>query len=179
MKIKDARSLSHTAQEALRLRVVGAIVAGMKQVEANPWHTIGERYPTGSEVEGKVKTITDFGAFVGLEEGIDGLIHISDMSWTRRIQHPSEVMRRGDTVDVVVLGIDKENRRISLGHQQGSQDPWPDLQLQYAVNTETLGTIVRLLDRGVIVNLPGEVEGFIPTYHLNKPDLSRPADAFA
>jgi small subunit ribosomal protein S1 len=89
------------------------------------------------------------------------------------------VMRRGDTVDVVVLGIDKENRRISLGHKQVSQDPWPDLQLQYAVNTETMGTIARLLDRGVIVNLPGEVEGFVPTYHLNKPDISRPSDAFA
>jgi small subunit ribosomal protein S1 len=155
------------------------ISLGLKQLEPDPWLTLDFKYPVGTKVSGKVRNLTTFGAFVEIEDGIDGLVHISDMSWTRRIQHPSEVMRRGDTVDVVVLGIDKENRRISLGHKQVSQDPWPDLQLQYAVNTETMGTIARLLDRGVIVNLPGEVEGFVPTYHLNKPDLTRPADAFA
>ncbi len=155
------------------------ISLGLKQLEPDPWLTLDFKYPIGTKVTGKVRNLTTFGAFVEIEDGIDGLVHISDMSWTRRIQHPSEVMKRGDTVDVVVLGIDKENRRISLGHKQVLADPWPDLQLQYAVNTETMGTIARLLDRGVIVNLPGEVEGFVPTYHLNKPDISRPSDAFA
>jgi small subunit ribosomal protein S1 len=155
------------------------ISLGLKQLDADPWLTLDLKYPVGTKVTGKVRNLTTFGAFVEIEDGIDGLVHISDMSWTRRIQHPSEVMKRGDVVDVVILGIDKENRRISLGHKQVMSDPWPDLQLQFAVNTETMGTIIRLLDRGVIVNLPGDIEGFVPTYHLNKPDISRPADAFA
>jgi small subunit ribosomal protein S1 len=155
------------------------ISLGLKQLEADPWLTLDLKYPVGTKVTGKVRNLTTFGAFVEIEDGIDGLVHISDMSWTRRIQHPSEVMKRGDVVDVVILGIDKENRRISLGHKQVKGDPWPELQLQYAVNTETMGTIARLLDRGVIVNLPGDIEGFVPTYHLNKPDISRPSDAFA
>ncbi len=155
------------------------ISLGLKQLDPDPWLTLDFKYPVGTRVSGKVRNLTTFGAFVEIEDGIDGLVHISDMSWTRRIQHPSEVMKRGDVVDVVILGIDKENRRISLGHKQVMGDPWPDLQLQYAVNTETMGTIARLLDRGAIVNLPGDVEGFVPTYHLNKPDISRPSDAFA
>jgi small subunit ribosomal protein S1 len=154
------------------------ISLGLKQLEPDPWLTLDFKYPVGTRVSGKVRNLTTFGAFVEIEDGIDGLVHISDMSWTRRIQHPSEVMKRGDVVDVVILGIDKENRRISLGHKQVMNDPWPDLQLQYAVNTETMGNIARLLDRGIIVNLPGDVEGFVPTYHLNKPDISRPSDAF-
>jgi small subunit ribosomal protein S1 len=155
------------------------ISLGLKQLEADPWLTLDFKYPGGTRVKGKVRNLTTFGAFVEIEDGIDGLVHISDMSWTKRIQHPSEVMKRGDLVDVVILGIDKENRRISLGHKQVKNDPWPDLQMQYAVNTETMGTIARLLDRGVIVNLPGDIEGFVPTYHLNKPDITKPADAFA
>jgi small subunit ribosomal protein S1 len=155
------------------------ISLGLKQLEPDPWLTLDFKYPVGTRVSGKVRNLTTFGAFVEIEDGIDGLVHISDMSWTRRIQHPSEVMKRGDQVDVVILGIDKENRRISLGHKQVKGDPWPELQMQYAVNTETMGVIARLLDRGVIVNLPSDVEGFVPTYHLNKPDISRPSDAFA
>jgi len=155
------------------------ISLGLKQLEPDPWLTLDFKYPIGTRVKGKVRNLTTFGAFVEIEDGIDGLVHISDMSWTKRIQHPSEVMKRGDLVDVVVLGIDKENRRISLGHKQVKNDPWPDLLLQYAVNTETMGTIARLLDRGVIVNLPGDIEGFVPTYHLNKPDITKPADAFS
>jgi small subunit ribosomal protein S1 len=154
------------------------ISLGLKQLDADPWLTLDLKYPIGTRVTGKVRNLTTFGAFVEIEDGIDGLVHISDMSWTRRIQHPSEVMKRGDVVDVVILGIDKENRRISLGHKQVMSDPWPDLLLQFSVNTETMGTIVRLLDRGAIVNLPGDVEGFVPTYHLNKSDISRPSDAF-
>lgn len=155
------------------------ISLGLKQLEPDPWLTLDFKYPLGTRVSGKVRNLTTFGAFVEIEDGIDGLVHISDMSWTRRIQHPSEVMKRGDAVDVVILGIDKENRRISLGHKQVKGDPWPELQLQFAINTEAMGSIARLLDRGVIVNLPGDVEGFVPTYHLDKPDITRPSDAFA
>jgi len=154
------------------------ISLGLKQLEADPWLTLDLKYPIGTRVKGKVRNLTTFGAFVEIEDGIDGLVHISDMSWTKRIQHPSEVMKRGDLVDVVILGIDKENRRISLGHKQVKSDPWPDLQMQYAVNTETMGTIARMLDRGAIVSLPGDIEGFVPTYHLNKPDITKPSDAF-
>lgn len=154
------------------------ISLGLKQLEPDPWETLDLKYPVGTKVSGKVRNLTTFGAFVEIEDGIDGLVHISDMSWTRRIQHPSEIMNRGDEIDVVVLGIDKENRRISLGHKQIKPDPWPELQMNFAVNTETVGAISRLLDRGVIVNLPGDVEGFVPANQLGKKDISRPADAF-
>jgi small subunit ribosomal protein S1 len=155
------------------------ISLGLKQLEPDPWDTLDLKYPVGTKVSGKVRNLTTFGAFVEIEDGIDGLVHISDMSWTRRIQHPSEIMNRGDEIDVVVLGIDKENRRISLGHKQVKPDPWPELQMNFAVNTETVGSISRLLDRGVIVNLPGEVEGFVPANQLGKKDIGRPADAFS
>jgi len=155
------------------------ISLGLKQLEPDPWETLDLRYPIGTRVSGKVRNLTTFGAFVEIEDGIDGLVHISDMSWTRRIQHPSEVMKKGDTIDIAILSIDKENRRISLGHKQVMQDPWPELEFQYAVNTETMGTIARLLDRGVIVNLPSDVEGFVPTNQLGKSDIKKPADAFS
>jgi len=155
------------------------ISLGLKQLEPDPWEMLDLKYPAGTKVSGKVRNLTTFGAFVEIEDGIDGLVHISDMSWTKRIQHPSEIMNRGDEVDVVILGIDKENRRISLGHKQVQPDPWPELQSQYSPGTETMGNISRLLDRGVIVDLPGEVEGFVPTNQLGKKDISRPAEAFA
>ncbi len=155
------------------------ISLGLKQLEPDPWETLDLKYPVGTKVSGKVRNLTTFGAFVEIEEGIDGLVHISDMSWTKRIQHPSEIMNRGDQVDVVILGIDKDNRRISLGHKQVKPDPWPELQMNYAVNTETIGVISRMLDRGVIVNLTGEVEGFVPSNQLGKQDMTRPADAFS
>lgn len=156
------------------------ISLGLKQLEPDPWETLDLRYPIGTQVAGKVRNLTTFGAFVEVEDGIDGLVHISDMSWTKRIQHPSEIMKKGDVVDVAILGIDKENRRISLGHKQVKSDPWPDLELQFAVNTETMGNIVRLLDRGVIVNLTaGDVEGFVPTNQLGKTDIKKPLEAFS
>ena len=154
------------------------ISLGLKQLIEDPWKTIDEKYPVGMKLKGKVRNLTTFGAFIELEEGIDGLIHISDMSWTKRIQHPSEIMKKGDQVDVVVLKIDKENRRISLGHKQLYDDPWPNLSKNYAVGSDVLGTVVRILDRGVIVELPGGVEGFVPTNQLGKDDLTKPEDAF-
>ncbi len=106
------------------------ISLGIKQMEPDPWTILDQRYPIGSKVTGKVRNLTTFGAFIELEEGIDGLVHISDMSWNRRIQHPSEVMKKGQTVDVVVLKIDRSNRRISLGYKQLFDDPWPSYSLE-------------------------------------------------
>ncbi len=154
------------------------ISLGLKQLVEDPWKTIDTKYPVSMKLKGRVRNLTTFGAFIELEEGIDGLIHISDMSWTKRIQHPSEVMKKGDTVDVVVLKIDKENRRISLGHKQLYDDPWPSLSKNYAVGADVLGLVIRILDRGVIVELPGNVEGFVPTNQLGKPDLTKPEEAF-
>jgi small subunit ribosomal protein S1 len=154
------------------------ISLGLKQLVEDPWKTIDTKYPVSMKLKGRVRNLTTFGAFIELEEGIDGLIHISDMSWTKRIQHPSEVMKKGDTVDVVVLKIDKENRRISLGHKQLYDDPWPNLSKNYAVGADVLGSVIRILDRGVIVELPGNVEGFVPTNQLGKPDLTKPEEAF-
>jgi small subunit ribosomal protein S1 len=154
------------------------ISLGIKQMEPDPWTILDQRYPIGSKVTGKVRNLTTFGAFIELEEGIDGLVHISDMSWNRRIQHPSEVMKKGQTVDVVVLKIDRSNRRISLGYKQLFDDPWPSYSMKYGIGAECVGAITRVLDRGVIVELGNEVEGFVATHELGIPDLARPADAF-
>jgi small subunit ribosomal protein S1 len=155
------------------------ISLGIKQMEPDPWEIIEQKYPVGKVVSGKVRNLTAFGAFIELEEGIDGLIHISDMSWTKRIQHPSELMRKGDKIDIKILRIDHENRRISLGLKQLTDDPWPELSKKYAPRTDCLGTIARIMDRGVTVELDGDVEGFVPTHQLGKPDLENPADAFS
>jgi small subunit ribosomal protein S1 len=154
------------------------ISLGIKQMEPDPWKTIEEKFPVGKVVEGIVRNLTAFGAFVELEEGIDGLVHISDMSWTKRIQHPSEVMKKGDKVEIKILKIDNENRRISLGFKQLSDDPWPAIAQKFAIGSECLGRIVKVLDRGVIVDLDGEVEGFVPAAQLGHKDLANPAAAF-
>jgi small subunit ribosomal protein S1 len=155
------------------------ISLGIKQLEPNPWEHIEEKYKVGSRTSGRVRNLTAFGAFLELEEGIDGLIHISDMSWTKRIQHPSELIKKGERVEVVVLSVDKENRRISLGLKQLHEDPWPELSRKFSVNKETTGKILRLLDRGVVVDLGNNVEGFVPTHHLGKTEITRPIEAFS
>ena len=154
------------------------ISLGLKQVEPDPWLTLDQKYPPGTRVRGKVRNLTNFGAFVELEEGIDGLVHVSDMSWTKRVAHPSEVLKKGDTVEVVVLSIDKEHRRISLGLKQVSDDPWPHLASEYPAGMELEGSINRLFDRGAIVDLGNGIEGFVPLSHLGLDDLKRPNDAF-
>ena len=139
------------------------ISLGMKQVEANPWHSIGDRYPVGSEVEGKVKTITDFGAFIGLEEGIDGLIHISDLSWTRHIKHPSELLKKGQKTRVVVLSLDPQKERISLGLKQLTPDPWEKAILdRYKVGQDETVKVTKVADFGAFVELEHGIEGLIP-----------------
>ncbi len=154
------------------------ISLGIKQMEPDPWLTIDNKYPIGTVVGGTVRNLTAFGAFVELEEGIDGLVHISDMSWTRRIQHPSEVMKKGDKVDVKVIRIDHENRRISLGYKQLSQDPWPEIAKKFAVGSECLGTITKVMDRGVVVDLDDNLEGFVPTAQLASKDMTDPTGVF-
>ncbi len=153
------------------------ISLGIKQLEPDPWATIDERHPVGSNVTGKVRNLTNFGAFVEIEEGIDGLVHISDMSWTKRIKHPSEVMKKGEDVKVIILDIDKDNHRISLGHKQIFDDPWLTLEEKFSVGMITKGTIIRMLDRGVVVELENNIEGFVPTFQMGQ-DVKKPAEAF-
>ncbi len=154
------------------------ISLGLKQVQPDPWLDISEKYPEGTMIEGKVRNLTNFGAFVELEEGIDGLVHISDMSWTRRIEHPSEVVKKGDVVNIKVLHIDREQRRISLGLKQADEDPWPKLVERFEIGSVVTGRVLRLLDRGVVVDLPDDVEGFVPLSQLGVEGLKKPSDAF-
>ncbi|MGH7560040.1 MAG: 30S ribosomal protein S1 [Gemmatimonadales bacterium] len=142
------------------------ISLGMKQTEQDPWMVLPQKYPVGTRIQGKVRNLTSFGAFVELEPGIDGLIHISDMSWTKRVQHPSEVVKKGDTVDVIVLNIDAENKRISLGLKQAEEDPWLRIGDTYPVGLTLRGRVVRLMDKGVVVDLGNDIEGFVPLSQL-------------
>ncbi|RPJ44977.1 MAG: 30S ribosomal protein S1 [Candidatus Latescibacterota bacterium] len=138
------------------------ISLGLKQTEPDPWLTIEQRYPVGSRLSGKVRNLTNFGAFVELEEGIDGLVHISDMSWTKRIKHANEIVKKGDLVEVMVLNIDKENRRISLGLKQVQEDPWERMESRLPEGSTVDATVVKQLDKGVVVDLGDDVEGFVP-----------------
>ncbi len=122
--------------------------------------------------------MTNFGAFVELEEGIDGLIHISDLSWTKKVRHPGEVVKKGDSIEVVVLNVDRENRRISLGYKQTTENPWDTFEEIFLPGKITRGNIVRLIEKGVIVELPEMVDGFVPISHLQKPNISKPADGY-
>jgi small subunit ribosomal protein S1 len=153
------------------------ISLGMKQTEQDPWTSLPARFPVGTRITGKVRNLTSFGAFVEIEPGIDGLIHISDMSWTKRVQHPSEVVKKGDTVTVVVLNIDTENKRISLGLKQAEEDPWLKIGETYPIGMELRGRAIRLMDKGVVVDLGNDIEGFVPVSQLGKPNIENPADA--
>jgi small subunit ribosomal protein S1 len=153
------------------------ISLGMKQTEQDPWMILPQKYPVGTRISGKVRNLTSFGAFVELEPGIDGLIHISDMSWTKRVQHPSEVVKKGDSVDVVVLNIDAENKRISLGLKQAEEDPWLRIGESYPVGTNMRAKVVRLMDKGVVVDLGNDLEGFVPMSQLGtEKHVENPAD---
>ena len=154
------------------------ISLGMKQTEQDPWMVLPLKYPVGTRINGKVRNLTSFGAFVEIEPGIDGLIHISDMSWTKRVQHPSEVVKKGDAVDVVILNIDAENKRISLGLKQAEEDPWLRIGESYPVGLEQQAVIVRLMDKGVVVDMGNEIEGFVPVNQLvdSGVEVENPAD---
>ena len=146
---------------------------GLKQLKQDPWADIEVRYPVGSRHTAKVRNFTNFGVFVELEEGVDGLIHISDLSWTKKIKHPSEFTQIGNAIEVQVLEIDKDNRRLSLGHKQLEDNPWDAFEGQFAVGTVHQGTITELMDKGAVVALAEGVEGFATPKHLVKEDGSQ------
>ncbi|MDE6715401.1 MAG: S1 RNA-binding domain-containing protein, partial [Muribaculaceae bacterium] len=143
---------------------------GIKQLKPDPWEGIDEKYPVGSKHTAKVRNFTNFGVFVEIEEGVDGLIHISDLSWTKKIKHPSEFTQIGADIDVQVLEIDKENRRLSLGHKQLEENPWDVFETIFTPNSIHEGTITEMLDKGAVVALPYGVEGFATPKHLVKED---------
>jgi len=138
------------------------ISLGMKQIEEDPWLALPVKYPTGTSLQGVVRNLTSFGAFVEIEPGIDGLVHVSDMSWTKRVEHPSEIVQKGEEVEVMVLDVDAENKRISLGLKQLQDDPWPTISERFTVGMEVEGTVVRVADGGVYFDLGDDIEGFMP-----------------
>ncbi len=142
------------------------ISLGMKQLDPDPWDGISERYPPGTVMSGKVRNITNFGVFVGIEPGIDGLVHISDLSWTKKVRHPNEMVRKGQPLDVVILNIDEGSRRISLGHKQVETNPWNQFAQAYAEGTDTEATVVRANEGGLVIELPLSVEAFVPASEL-------------
>ncbi len=141
------------------------ISLGMKQIEEDPWLALPAKYPTGTELAGVVRNLTSFGAFVEIESGIDGLVHVSDLSWTRRVEHPSEVIQKGDEVQVLVLDVDAEAKRISLGIKQLTDDPWPEISERFSAGVEPEGSVARVQEKGVVVDLGDDIEGFVPTSH--------------
>ena len=143
---------------------------GIKQLTPDPWEGIETKYPVGTKCKAKVRNFTNFGVFVEIEEGIDGLIHISDLSWTKKVKHPSEFTQIGADIDVVVLEIDKENRRLSLGHKQLEENPWNEYESKYAVDTIHKGTITEMTDKGAVVSLGDNIDGFAPARQLVKED---------
>jgi len=152
------------------------ISLGLKQVEPNPWQLLAEKYETGARIEGRVRNLTDFGAFVEVEEGIDGLIHISDLTWNKRIKHPSEVLKKGDKVEAVVLNIDAENQRLSLGLKQLATDAWDDYFNRHQVGDIIEGKVVRLTNFGAFVELEEGIEGLVHVSELDEKRVEKPED---
>ncbi len=155
-------------------RAAKRISLGMKQVEPDPWATIEERYRPGTRVQGRVRNLTDFGAFVELEPGVDGLLHISDMSWTRNVGHPSEILRKGQDLETQILNIDRDNKRISLGLKQIQPDPWATVSQRYPMGSRVTGKVVRLTDFGAFVELEAGVDGLLHISQMSNRPISRP-----
>ena len=154
------------------------ISLGMKQVVPNPWDVIAEKYPLGTTIEGKIKNITDFGLFIGIDEGIDGLVHISDISWIKRIKHPSELYKKGDVVQAIVLDIEKESERFSLGIKQLQEDPWKSVAERYEVGKEITGTVTNLTDFGIFVELEEGIEGLVHVSEISKEKIKTPVGKY-
>ena len=152
------------------------ISLGVRQLEANPWEEIEARYPIGQRITGAVRNLTTYGAFVGLEEGIDGMIHVSDLSWTRKINHPSEVLKKGDEVEAVVLSIDKENQRVSLGIKQAENDPWSDIDDKFKVGDMVKGQVAKIASFGAFVNLQDDIDGLIHISQLSEDHVEKVKD---
>jgi small subunit ribosomal protein S1 len=152
------------------------ISLGMKQIEPNPWALVEEKYPIGTKVVGRVKTITDFGIFIGFEEGVDGLVHVSEMSWTKKIKHPSELYKKGQEVEAVVLNIDTKNERFSLGIKQLTPDPWKEVARRYRKGEVVTGKITNLTDFGAFVELEEGIEGLVHVSEISREKVERPSD---
>ena len=152
------------------------ISLGIRQLDENPWEAIENRFPVGTVISGAVRNLTPYGAFVALEEGIDGMIHVSDMSWTRKINHPSEVLKKGDVVEARVLNIDKENQRVSLGIKQLETDPWESIDSRFKVGDLVSGTVAKIASFGAFVNLDGDIDGLIHISQLSEEHVERVKD---
>jgi small subunit ribosomal protein S1 len=142
-------------------RESGKVSLGLKQLQSDPWQNVEDRYPVGSRVSGKVVSLTDYGAFVSLEDGVEGLIHISEMSWTKKIKHPSKVLTAGDAVEAIVLDVDLESKRISLGLKQIEANPWEKIEDKYPLGTKLKGTVRNIADFGVFIDVGGEIDGLV------------------
>jgi small subunit ribosomal protein S1 len=152
------------------------ISLGMKQIEPNPWSVIEQTYPVGTRVRGTIRNITNFGIFVGLDEGIDGLVHVSDVSWTEQIKHPGEKFKKGDVVEAIVLKIDKENEKFSLGIKQLEPNPWDEILKRYPVGSEVTGTVTNLAEFGAFVKLEDGIEGLIYNSDLAAEKVENPSE---
>jgi small subunit ribosomal protein S1 len=152
------------------------IALGMKQIEPNPWTLLEDKYPIGSVIKGQVKNVTDFGIFVGVEEGIDGLVHVSDISWTKHVKHPGEIFKKGDEVEAVVLNIDVENERFSLGIKQLQQDPWDTLSERLPVGSRVRGKVTKVTDFGAFVEIEQGIEGLVHVSELREERVENPRD---
>jgi small subunit ribosomal protein S1 len=165
--------------EAVVLNIDSAnrrISLGLKQVQVNPWTVIGEKYPVGTKIEGQIKNITDFGIFIGVDEGIDGLVHVSDISWTKRVKHPAELFTKGQTVQAVVLNIDAENERLSLGIKQLSPDPWSEIPVRYKTGSKVKGKVSSLTDFGIFIEIEDGIEGLIHVSELSREKVESAKD---
>ncbi|MGH7803696.1 MAG: 30S ribosomal protein S1, partial [Candidatus Binatia bacterium] len=154
------------------------ISLGLKQTEQNPWELVKVNHPIGTKITGKVKSVTDFGIFVGVEEGIDGLVHVSDLHWTKKVKHPSELFKKGDDVEAVVLGVDVENERISLGIKQLKGDPWASFSERHPVGSKVNGKVTSVADFGVFVEIEEGIEGLIHVSQLSTERVERPQSLF-
>jgi len=183
------RKVRHPSKVVSVAEEVGAVVLdikpesrrislGMKQVVPNPWDVIAEKYPVGTTIEGKIKNITDFGLFIGIDEGIDGLVHISDISWIKRIKHPSELYKKGDVIQAIVLDIEKASERFSLGIKQLQDDPWKSVAERYEVGKEITGTITNLTDFGIFVELEEGIEGLVHVSEISKEKIKTPVGQY-
>jgi small subunit ribosomal protein S1 len=181
--------IKHPSQIVAMGQVVEAVVLsldkdekkismGIKQLEPDPWETLMAKYPVGSKHMGIARNLTNFGVFVELEPGVDGLVHISDLSWTKKIRHPGEVVKKNEKIEVVVLGVDVEQRKISLGHKQIMDNPWDTFETAYSVGKPTDGKVVRIIEKGLIAELPDHVDGFVPTTQLSTSKLKNLANHF-
>jgi len=181
--------IKHPSQVVAMGQVVEAVILsldkdekkislGIKQLEPDPWETLMKKYPVGSKHTGIARNLTNFGVFVELEPGVDGLVHISDLSWTKKIRHPGEVVKKGEPLEVIVLNVDVEQRKISLGHKQIADNPWDVFERKYTVGTITDGKVVRIIEKGLIAELPDNVDGFVPANQLTTSKIKNVANHF-